>query len=406
MASVVDPISWQFPLKSLYCLIIRTVSFCSSPRNKVADPQAIKLMDFVFISDNLVHAKVIERTMEPVVFQKVVAFVFTQLPKLCLHCPSLFSAVRYSTKTFPTLSYTVHLCSPPSVTVRVLCEKAKEILMEESNVQPVKSPLTICGDIHGQFHDLAELFLIGGKALVLINGKPKRPNYLPLELCSLVLLQRYTKALSSKQRASLVEKSRQKAQERIRTVTDIALQAMKKYQYDNDPVLATCGISINKDLTQVKGCVLETPKHSGNMWNEGDVFYLLIQRIIKVWKSCSLRWTNYLRPNLKRGVGFSFMPGVVMGGLDVCMEDEKTISVSLETSSDTNLGRAWRGKPHMVYAYTNMTKVVNPAGWSDDNHPECNDNHPECNNNVACEEYKCMGPGSSTYNEKFEQITD
>ncbi|KAM1578241.1 hypothetical protein EV1_039810 [Malus domestica] len=332
MASVVDPISWQFPLKSLYCLIIRTVSFCSSPRNKVADPQAIK--------------------------------------------------------------------------VRVLCEKAKEILMEESNVQPVKSPLTICGDIHGQFHDLAELFLIGGKALVLINGKPKRPNYLPLELCSLVLLQRYTKALSSKQRASLVEKSRQKAQERIRTVTDIALQAMKKYQYDNDPVLATCGISINKDLTQVKGCVLETPKHSGNMWNEGDVFYLLIQRIIKVWKSCSLRWTNYLRPNLKRGVGFSFMPGVVMGGLDVCMEDEKTISVSLETSSDTNLGRAWRGKPHMVYAYTNMTKVVNPAGWSDDNHPECNDNHPECNNNVACEEYKCMGPGSSTYNEKFEQITD
>ncbi|KAM1146982.1 hypothetical protein ACFX14_038719 [Malus domestica] len=221
--------------------------------------------------------------------------------------------------------------------VRVLCGKAKEILMEESN--PVKSPLTICGDIHGQFHDLAELFRIGGKALVLINGKPKRPNYLPLELCSLVSLQRYTKTLSSKQRTSLVEKSRQKAQERIRTVTDIALQAMKKYLYDNDHVLATCGISINKDLTQVKGRVLETPKHSGNMWNEGNVFYLLIQRIIKVWKSCSLRWTNYLRPNLKRG-------------------------------SDTYLGRAWRGRPHMVYAYTNMTKVVNLAGWSDDNYPE------------------------------------
>jgi len=36
-------------------------------------------------------------------------------------------------------------------------------LMEESNVQPVKSPVTICGDIHGQFHDLVELFRIGGK---------------------------------------------------------------------------------------------------------------------------------------------------------------------------------------------------------------------------------------------------
>ncbi|XP_050145337.1 probable pectinesterase 48 [Malus sylvestris] len=59
----------------------------------------------------------------------------------------------------------------------------------------------------------------------------------------------------------------------------------------------------------------------------------------------------------------------------------------------THLGRAWRGRPHMVYAYTNMTKVVSPAGWSDDN-------HPECNNNVACEEYKRMGPGSRTYNER------
>lgn len=60
------------------------------------------------------------------------------------------------------------ICDLWSVTVqvRVLCEKAKEILMEESNVQPVKSPVTICGDIHGQFHDLAELFRIGGKVVL------------------------------------------------------------------------------------------------------------------------------------------------------------------------------------------------------------------------------------------------
>ena len=40
--------------------------------------------------------------------------------------------------------------------------QAKEILIQESNVQPVQCPVTICGDIHGQFHDLIELFKIGG----------------------------------------------------------------------------------------------------------------------------------------------------------------------------------------------------------------------------------------------------
>ena len=38
----------------------------------------------------------------------------------------------------------------------------QKILIQESNVQPVQCPVTICGDIHGQFHDLIELFKIGG----------------------------------------------------------------------------------------------------------------------------------------------------------------------------------------------------------------------------------------------------
>ena len=52
--------------------------------------------------------------------------------------------------------------------VKLLCEKAKEILSRESNVQEVKCPVTVCGDVHGQFHDLQELFKIGGNNTSLL----------------------------------------------------------------------------------------------------------------------------------------------------------------------------------------------------------------------------------------------
>ncbi|KAL2944846.1 Serine/threonine-protein phosphatase PP-X isozyme 2 [Bienertia sinuspersici] len=44
--------------------------------------------------------------------------------------------------------------------VKALCLKAMEILVEESNVQRVDAPVTICGDIHGQFYDMKELFKV------------------------------------------------------------------------------------------------------------------------------------------------------------------------------------------------------------------------------------------------------
>lgn len=50
----------------------------------------------------------------------------------------------------------------PEGEMKQLCEQVRQIMMEESNIQPVSSPVTVCGDIHGQFWDLLELFRVGG----------------------------------------------------------------------------------------------------------------------------------------------------------------------------------------------------------------------------------------------------
>jgi len=93
-------------------------------------------------------------------------------------------------------------CKPlPEEKVKQLCEKAKELLAKEENVVAVRAPVTICGDVHGQFYDLKELFQIGGELPennYLFTGDYVDRGYYSVETVTLlvILKVRYPKRIT------------------------------------------------------------------------------------------------------------------------------------------------------------------------------------------------------------------
>lgn len=55
--------------------------------------------------------------------------------------------------------------------LKELCSKVKDILIEESNIISISPPVVICGDLHGQFYDLLELFQKSG-------GEPPQQKFI------------------------------------------------------------------------------------------------------------------------------------------------------------------------------------------------------------------------------------
>jgi hypothetical protein len=62
------------------------------------------------------------------------------------------------------------LCSLSESEIKILCAKAKPVLLSQPMLLELEAPIKICGDVHGQYTDLMRLFEYG--------GFPPESNYL------------------------------------------------------------------------------------------------------------------------------------------------------------------------------------------------------------------------------------
>uniref|UniRef100_A0ACD5VW93 Uncharacterized protein n=1 Tax=Avena sativa TaxID=4498 RepID=A0ACD5VW93_AVESA len=160
------------------------------------------------------------------------------------------------------------------------------------------------------------------------SGKAESPTYLPLELCHLLPLQRYKKSLSMLQRTKLVEGSRQKPLARMSSLSRV----LRDNNYDSEPMLRECGISVAREFMQVEGRVLQAPQlsagddrqlyASNGRWNfNKDRFIQPIK--VKTWGAVKFSARCDLSDLVRRLIQAGNMKGIQMESCAAVIEERQ-----------------------------------------------------------------------------------
>ncbi|CAD5227824.1 unnamed protein product [Bursaphelenchus okinawaensis] len=87
-------------------------------------------------------------------------------------------------------------------------------------------------------------------------GQEQKHTFLPPEVCEIVSGQRCIKKLTDIQTSTMIKATARSAPEREREIASL----VKRAEFTNDPYAQEFGISINSNMTEVKGRILSAPK--------------------------------------------------------------------------------------------------------------------------------------------------